>query len=400
MVNYIKKHILPAAVLLLVCLPICLAGCGARIEWGDKVYSTSSFAGDSVYYADRDGLYCVYSSEPGKVYRACIDPLCRHYYPECEAAPEYMVTSTLVVKPEGRALPFVYMIGPRRLYTVEGGENKPLDSSEQRMDAVRVFDTATGKSRNVAYTEIYGTTRSIFFDGKIYMSGGDGRIGSVDAGSGECAYLDGSTRADLIGIMGGRIYMKDSGGRVYSCEADFSDLREVYDCGFESVGKSAYVDSGVLYFERNVKDVSDINAVISSSDVYAVRLDDIPAGESLVAKGVLEWMPGDGALYYNIYEYKEYGEVTVGGKSVVPRSYDSGVIYRYDAGTKKSEACVSLDGVSAISITDAADGKILFEGWRYRELDDVPDDSFYEAMCIADTDTGEWSVLSHSRRPE
>ncbi len=396
------KRIISSA-LACACIFVCLSvsGCSKRTDFGDAVYSNRSYTENAAYYITTSDIYCAYFSEPGKLYHACINPLClSHHYPECEAAPGTAVTTAmLVVKPEERVLPLIYTEGLRIPYELDeyGNREKPLPDSERRRGIITEFDTETGKSRVVAITDVVAARRMIMYHGVIYMSSIED-VAAVDVETGACTYLGEDRLFNLIGIWDGRIYLMDSIGAVYSTEPDFSDMREVYDCG---VGVNAFegnavVDSGMLYFARNVTDaVEETYLYMKKADVYAVDLREESPSEREVAKDVLVWEPDGEDLYYTVYSYREYEKVNVGGVDVIPKSFDGGTVYMYSADTGKSEVCCSDIGASLTQIRDAVDGKILCSVWNYRDLDPDVDGNFNDGVCLLDAATGELSVISH-----
>lgn len=394
-----------------------LSGCQKKLDWGDTVYSTQYYAGNSAYFLTygNGGIMCSYFAEPDNVYSVCIDPFCHHNDMSCVGWSRMSVSATLVVRPEDRKLPLVYAFSRRYPTEYVDGENVQLDDYERKKCSVKELDAETGQARIIAYPELQYVRSALFYDGRLYMSaegclGVSRRVGAVDVVSGECSYLETDTDTAAIGIWRDRVYVINDRGVVYSCALDFSDIREEYDCGIgekrsEEAFYRAYVDSGILYFEQNCRVVTfrDGEVAIGVLDVYAVRLDDIASGESRVAEGVLNFKPCEGDLYYNVLDYEEYGTVNIDGDpghDVVACSYDGGAVMRYDRERGESETCFSDCGISFLKFYDVADGKILFEGMQYKNVEECRNWYLVNYICVCDIETGEWSVVCHAPDPQ
>lgn len=376
-----------------------LFGCAEKTDFGDEVYKNKRYAGESVFFTVSSRMLSSgYMSKADSSYPACIDPLCDHSTASCAARTENPITATLTVLPEGRRLPLVYICFPRPEWETVDGERVSLPEYEQHMSIVRQFDAETGQAKDFAPVELTNIRSAILYHGILYLSadgffgsGMRGRVGALDVATGECVYLEEDGGASVIGIENGRVYFMTWLGKVKSCAPDFSDVREEFDCG-TGASVEAYVDGGMLYFARSREDVPSGDSTESVCGVCAVKLGDTGAGAELVVSGVGHFMPYEGDLYYTLFEYREYGTVSVPefGELTVA-SYDNGTLYRYDAESGESGELFSDIGVSVWEIYDIDDGVMLFAGERYRDC--VDGKSTFIRNCICDIKTGEWREL-------
>ena len=403
-----------AIIMLIAVVSSVLPSCAAAddLPHDGVVYSSRHYAGDSVYYKGTNGLSCTFFDEPGHEYEACVNPLCYHNTQECAAY--WRGYCTLIVSPKKRPLPLIYMFGYRNGSEYIDGEQVELDRNDKNRGALRVFDVATGEGRVIANTDFLHAPDAWYCDGMIYVTalyrtetaGRDNRVGMIDAVTGEYKELDIKMNARAAGIWNGRLYYITSRGTVYSTDMSLSDEREEYVCGISTIREGektprAFVSEGMLYFERNAR--STDKSYCSISDVYAVDLRDIDAGEHLVAAGVYQFISDDGDLYYTLWKLETHGTVALarpdfeGNESLEIRSYDGGSLYRYDAKNGDRELCYSDCGISITEIYDAQDGKIIFGGVRYR-LDDGETEigdvfGLQCEICVSDTETGICYIL-------
>lgn len=417
--EYSPSLMLALAVVFVMVIPV-LSGCAAKNDfpYDDNVYSTKYFAGDSVYFSFyTDQLGCAYMDDPGKAYYACIDPLCLHDGVKCPAY-SFPYAETLVVRPEERDDPFVFIFGRHGAYDYVDGKLDRVDSYTADCAKISVFDAANGQNRVIAEEDFSRVNEAWYLNGKIYMSvwylypagGASNRIGALDVRTGEYSEIDADEEATAIGISEGRLYYITASGSVYSCDSSLSDIRDEYECGISSmrsdnVTLTAYADSGMLYYEKNCHVADEYmgkegawNYMIS--DVYAVRLNDKDAGEALVAEGVYRFHVCNGDLYYNVWDYEEHGTVSMSGIETTVRSYDGGTLMHYDSENGASEECFSDCGISFFKIYDVTDEYVIFWGVQYRDPETCVNFDMNLYMCVCNIRTGEWFVLYHSTLPK
>ncbi len=379
----------------------------------DEVISWKYYGGNAAYfYTGSHNIVYSMMDEPGHAYYLCSNPTCNHMGEYCPTY-NFLLTTTLVVQKEGSRMPRIYMFGRRSPYKYVDGEFVKNDNYDHYYSDVKVYDVETGEGGLVAETNLTNIRAAWYYEGKIFMWADSCRsryscvIGMVDTESGRYKTLSCGANATAIGIYNDRLYYITDRGVVSSCDLEFSDIREEYDCGISSMRSgsytvTAYVDCGMMYFERNCRipdgREDDPNAnLYMVSDVYAVDIDNKDAGERLVAKNVSQFKPRRGDLYYTVWKYDEYGTVNIDGEHEwTVSSIDGGTLYRYDHKGGESSVCFSDCGTSILHIFDVADDYILFEGRQYRDTENCKNYDLMNYMCACDIDTGEWKVLYHT----
>ncbi len=382
----------------------------------DTVYHTKCFAGDCVYYSsyspvsDYSNLTFTLLDYPGETYFACQDPTC--YHNSAADCPLSEVYPRCIVQREGE-LPIVYL-------------------TSRRGDTLYSFDSKTGATKRIGRIELNGATEVWFYRGKLYIWALFGsnfidrpfiQIGSLDTVTRKAEYLDVGVRARMFGIWNERVWYITDRNVICSCALDFSDLREEYDVG---IGEQAYyhtlegyIDDGMIYFERNVREPEKLeddaranDDFVVISDIYVLDANNIGAGERLVAEGVLGFRTHNGDLYYTKLDYDNYEEsetyTYTKNKGANYESQAEGKTYRFDGGTlyrydHESDNTVTVCedigtnfGWTAwgCAIFDITDDYVLFSGRQYRDLDDeLKDRDCCNYMCILDLKTSEWHVL-------
>ena len=386
-----------------------------RAEPDCTVFSNKFYAGHrNIYFNMLDNnIRNAFFDSPGEIYYACTDPLCDHSDSKCPGHFEYIFT-TVVANPNDRILPLVYVISRRDAKVYVDGEYV-TDVDLLRQCAITEFDTATGQSRFITYTDMRGIRDAWYCGGMLYFWADDCispacRVCTVDVETGGLSYMEIDSNARIIGFYGERIYTITDKGIVYSCALDLGDLREEYDIGSGAPREhqyfpGAYVDDGMLYFERNCRTALEreegSNYVVS--DVYAVRLGDTGAGEMLVANDVLTFKPWQGNLYYTVWDYEVFDTVRIEASWAENGYYDhdicstdGGAVFRYDCERRESDKLFSNSGVNLYEIYDISDGYIIFSGNQYldRDTGEVTDQYIY--MCFCDIKTGEWNIICQS----
>ena len=139
------------------------------------------------------------------------------------------------------------------------------------------------------------------------------------------------------------------------------------------------------------------------SDVYRVELDNIGAGEELVAENVREFKPYRGDLYYTVWNYSDMGKVSCPDnctRQIIDT--DGGTLYRYNHVKKASAAVVENCGTGFYRLADISDRYVMFEGIQYDDLDDFIYERttniyyFFNTRCVLDLENGEWHVVNNT----
>lgn len=417
---------IPSIITIVLLLLLCFITTSCSVENDnvvDAIIYSSRYMSDNTVYFNINGGHLMFSplNEVDKAYPACTDPLCRHNNNTCPAYAAY-IHYTLTVPQEGSELPLVYIFGRRPMMEYVDGEWISRSNEEINLGRTTVYNGATNESRVLAETDFSIVRGAWYYNGKIYMSviylSGAERVGMIDAVSGSYEEIDtGDTYASGLGISGDRFYYITSRGTVYSSDLALGDIREEYDCGISPKRRSAstvtaYVDSGMLYFERNCRipenmQGDDMGRFFMISDVYTVSLDDIDAGETLVAENVRQFKSFGGDLYYTIWDYKDFGTYACDDqyvRNIV--STDGGTLYRYDKASGTSSACVTNIGTDFYRLIDVTDEYVLFEGLQYDGIEsyntkDAYDMKyFFNYICACNIKTGEWHVVYHTFDPE
>ncbi len=416
-----KISFLLAVLLLFAALTSC-AGEDAAVD--APVYSSRELYGDVVFYkVNESALRRSLLSETNKWYEACTDPLCSHDKEGVCPAFAGAIPYTLILPREGGVMPLVYMFSLRPIPIERDG--KVLEYiGDTKHCRVKVFDTATGESRELTTVDFARANGAWYTGGKIYLSVEyrDGeypsnRVGMMDAETGEYTEIEGlQHNTEGVGISGGRFYFISEDGILHSSSLSLGDVRDEYDCG---VGKevrmehemtAAYVDSGMLYFEKNCRIPEEIDNedfvlrnFLMVSDVYCVDLGKKGAKETLVAENVREFKPYNGDLYYAVWNYEERGEVECPDEFV--RSIivtDDGTLYRYNHTDGTSAAVVENCGTGFYRLNDISDRYVMFEGMQYDNLDEFIYERttsiyyFLNKRCVLDLETGEWRVVNNT----
>ncbi len=385
------------------------------------VYS-SQFLCKNIAYYNVSGAHLMYSllSEDEKSYYACIDPFCEHNDANCAG---YLPTvSYMLTVPRESGMPLVYMFGGRYIYEYVDGEYIEHSPEYYQLSQVVVFDPETGEKRTVAETDFTNVQGAWYYEGKIFFSyeslinGAAIGVGVIDTETGKYTAITshGDPFATGAGIWDGRFYYINDRGEIYSCDVDdVNDKRKEYDIGVQErhtdrFTMRAYADCGMLYFERDCiipqeAQESLIYDLITTSNVYAVDLNDKDAGETLVAENVLDFKPYNGDLYYNVLNYVPGHDVGCADRFTrVTSSSDGGTLYRYDHKTKTSDTCYTDCGTSIYEIYDIDGEHMLFWGTQYRDVENYNTHNafntryFHNYMCSVDLDTGDWHVLCNT----
>ncbi len=396
-----------AALALISALP-CLPSCGGEYDMAadDTVYSMQKIDEKCAYYpcsavmANMKTLGMSPYEAPGEAYYLCMDPECRHNGFSCPAYSEGY-TATLVVHPKGNDTT-LYTFGKPYPYKYVDGEYIPMSKDESWVTEVRAFDTATGESRRVCMTSLCHVMGAWCFRGKLYMwayyckgGGASVRIGMADIKTGEFSYLQSNTKTKMIGIANDRVWYITERGEIGSCSLSLDDVRVEYEIGQESIRAHevsetlrAYLSGGIIYFERNCRTPDEIKDEENAdfymiSDIYALDVNDIGSGERLVAEGVYQFVPHGEDLVYTKIDCERFG-------TGCP---DGGTMYYCDIKTGDTSSIVTDCGVSFEEIYEAADGRVLFGGLRYRDIEKSSNPDGREYLCMLDISSGEWLVL-------
>lgn len=350
-----------------------------------KIYDTSVVIRSSIFALEQDGIiyhfgFCPCDVRPNRLYDnapvtlcttlldepnswtyLCPDPTCRHRDYQCELYVHMQKEEVgndshiLVVKEEGRTMPMVYAFG----------------SAQNQTIFLRKYDPETGKSSKRTFKRQI-LAEAVYCAGKIYMEVSDrGFIDAVamydlDTLAYEELYLDGDD-AGLLGVWNDRVWFITSKFKIGSCALDFTDVREEYDCGVSPLSRYAThlrgcVDDGVLYLERDRQDA--FFQGMYYGDIYAIDLNDIGAGETLVAEKVTAFIPHNGDLYYTVWDYSESEPVD---EFRTPVSTDGGNIYVFDADEKTSTTVIENSNISVFNFYQVTDDVILFRGVDAKE---------------------------------
>ena len=414
-----KRLILAVVAVLIVCA--LLSSCSGGNKTADGVIYSMRFLSDNMVYYNVNGGHIMFSvlEDADESYYACADPLCNHNDTRCPAY-AHIIQYTLIVPQKDNPFPLVYIFSRRPTSEYIDGEWIHHSNEEVNLGRTTVYNGATNESRVLAETDYSRVLGAWYLDGKIYMSveynhGGLGyKVGVIDSVTGEYEEVK-SGEADVagLGISGDRFYYITDRGNVYSCDLSLGDIREEYDCGVspkrqDSRTVTAYVDSGMLYFERNCRipekmQGDEMATFFMISDVYAVRLDNIEAGETLVAEGVRQFKPYGGDLYYTVWDYDDFGIYACDDNCVRNIiSSDGGTLYRYDQMSSESSACVTDIGTDFYEFYDVTDEYVLFEGLQYDDVENYNTEDaynmkyFFNYICVCNIKTGEWHVVCHT----
>ncbi len=414
------KYIAFILSVLFACAP--LASCAGKKADG-TVYKDSYMYENAVFFGLHENLMTAYINEEGTPARhTCADPFCTHTDSRCAEYTNNTSHTLIVPNGEGK-MPTVYMFARRYILEYIDDDKVLRTSAEEiNLGMTKVFDLETGKAKVLAKNDFSRVTGAWYCDGKIYLSveylASGGRVGMMDAETGEYSDLDtGKDYASGLGISGGRFYYITDRGVIFSTDLSLGDVREEYDVGVSTKRNNSfflkgYAEDGMLYFERNCRilegmEEHPLGKNVMVSDVYALRLDDMEAGETLVAKGAAQFMAHGGSLYYTVGEYRGLGELMSGdGYTRQIMTTDGGTLYRYDKDTGESSVCYEDSGMCIFEMYELTDDYVVYWGSQYRDLENYDIGSventkyFHHYLCVSDLKTGEWRVIRHSSSPD
>ena len=246
-------------------------------------------------------------------YNICFNPSCLHNNYNCPAY-YYVICAMLLIKPEGRRLPYIYVVSRRGTKEYVDGEYVDLPEEYKNMLKVSVCDMETGETKHIADISADDCEDPIIYRNTLYFTTLQ-TLNSVDLSTGEEKTIK-LRRGEVIGVYDDRIYFNSIDDVISSCERDLTDVRMVVDgCRVSDTFYSVAledrpaVSDGILYFERNYHTANEIEntykegygqspAIIDVSDIYAIDLSNVEAGETLVAKDVYKMRAYNGDLYY------------------------------------------------------------------------------------------------------
>ena len=377
--------------LLLSAICLSFVSCG---EGGDpcdgKVYDSRYIAENCIYLGGTSGLSSAYFENPGVRYNECINPLCDHT--EASGCESFMdgVGCAVLVDSDGDGFPLIYMAGRRQKNIYSDGDIS--HNPDYELYRIKVYDTKTGKGREICEIEFSGAENMFYCDGKLYISAdfdSSGavrhRVGCVDVATGGWSEVNVGVNARIIGIWDERVYYITNRAEVYSIDMELGDSRLEYECGATAIGSSGYfnvyaeVSDGILYFRADQR--SEHNGEYNVYDVYSVDLAAV-VEPLLIAEGVRRSHAYEGDLYYTLFDYSRDEETLIS-------SADGGTLYKYSPDTKKSEVVFEDLGYSVDYLYEIGDGKLLFRGMMYR---DVPEEDIeairleYESMIAEESE--------------
>ena len=371
---------------------------------GGKAYS-SQFVYDGLFYDSKsdDCFYWAPADDPDNTAITCPDPLCKHRDETCMAKVE-LTNYQLIFPKDGSLLPYLLSLGKE-------------DSEDLRglRGVLYLHDMETGEKRELFKGDFSNITNAMYIDGRIYITayydhGGVAQtVAMYDMKTGEFKELEDVEKfCTIAGVYDGRLYFYSGRGVLYSCDLDLDDVREFYDAGysivrpFKGFTNFAYVSDGLLYFERNCREMDELQGDewLNSkfhmvSDVYVIDLRDPDAGERLVSENVREFKACDGDLYFTKWDYKSFTDITTDKGRVVVVNDDNGTFYRYDGKTGETTTCFADSGITMMDLYDVNGGYAVFYGQIYKGLENgMKYENVWPYRAIVNIETGEWHRIS------
>lgn len=372
------------------------------------LYSSTVNSGDYFYTIIDDSIvYLNVFDTSHKYNNACANPLCQHDNDRCPAFcySSYFFKNLLIVDPEERTLPLMYMFGRNEVTTYKDGES--IKNPKANLSVIKEFDMSTNNGRVVTDELPYrGTMNRFYYNGVIYCTAVDGedmgRIVSINVKTGEIRQLDYDLSASVIGIYDKYLYFNNYKGILLRCDLKLKKYEELYDCKTGFLRKYintplAMIDGNYLYFESNCREaMRNINLGDTAiCDVYRLDLDNIEEGAKLIAEGVHNFYPYNGDLYYTLWDYKNYGELntTVGRLPVYTKT--GSTLYKYDTKTDTSSVFIKDCGAEFDYIYAFNDKYIIFEGLHFDDIETLGENEpyIYSVLNVYCFDTGKYETI-------
>lgn len=372
-------------------------------------YKSTTNSGDYMYAMINDKVVYFDVFDSDNKYYACSNPLCQHQDNSC---PAFCLGSfnLLIIDPEERTLPLIYMFGRNENSIYKDGVK--VENPKAQLMVIKEFDMSTNTGRIVTDEFPYrNIIDRLYYNGFIYATAIDGdnmgRIVSINVKTGEFRQLDYDLSASVIGIYDGYLYFNNYKSMLLRCDLKLSKYEEVYDCktGFlrrGAISPFARIDGNYIYFESNSREAVQNrelgNTVIS--DIYRLNLDNIKEGAELMVEEVYSFYPYNGDLYYTHWDFKSYGELnTTSGRALVC-SKTGGTLYKYDTKTNTSSVFIEDCGADFDRIYEFNDKFILFTGLHYDDIETLGEDELYiwgfNMLNMYSFDTGKYEIIIES----